>query len=138
MHWSRPVRVCLDENMPLRLWFVLDGHEVSSVRSEGWAGKSNGELLNLLADRFDVLVTSDQSIGHQQNLIGRNISVVVVPTNNLTILRANAIALRVTLDELAGHSNAVLVTIDWRGRRTIRGLSRTDEEAKELPPMPRF
>lgn len=132
------MRVCLDENMPLPLRFVLDGHEVSSVRSEGWTGKSNGELLNLLAKRFDVLVTSDRSIGHQQNLIGRNISVVVVPTNNLTILLANAIALRVTLDALAGHSNAALVTIDWRGRRTIRSLSRAEEETKELRPVRPF
>lgn len=138
MHGSRQVRVCLDENMPLPLRFVLDAHEVSSVRSEGWAGKTNGELLNLLADRFDVLLTSDRSIAHQQNLVGRNVSVVVVPTNNLTVLRASAIALRVTLDELAAHPNAALITIDWRGRRTIRGLSRTDEETKELPRVPPF
>lgn len=132
------MRVCLDENMPLPLRFVLDAHEVSSVRSEGWAGKSNGELLNLLADRFEVLLTSDRSIGHQQNLVGRNISVVVVPTNNLTVLRANAIALRVTLDELAAYPNAALITIDWRGRRTMRDLSRPDEETKELPGVPPF
>lgn len=132
------MRVCLDENIPLPLRFVLDGHEVSSVRSEGWTGKSNGELLDLLADRFDVLLTSDRGVGHQQNLVGRNISVVVVPANNLTILRANAIALRVTLDELTGYPSAALVTIDWRGRRTIRGLSRTDEETTELPPVPPF
>jgi hypothetical protein len=124
--------------MPLRLRFVLDGHEVSSVRNEGWTGKTNGDLLNLLADRFDVLLTSDRSIGYQQNLVGRNISIVVVPTNNLTILRANAIALRITLDELHARSNAALVTIDWSGRRMIRGLSRAEEETKELPRVPPF
>ena len=132
------MRVCLDENMPLPLRFVLDGHDVSSVRDEGWKGKTNGELLNLLANRFDVLVTSDRGIRHQQNLVGRNISVVIMPTNNLTVLRANAIALRVTLDELAAHPHAALVTIDWKGRRTIRGLSHTDEETRELPPVPPF
>jgi hypothetical protein len=124
--------------MPLPLRFVLDGHEVSSVRNEGWEGKSNGELLNLLANRFDVLVTSDGSIRHQQNLVGRNISVVVLPTNNLTVLRANAIALRVTLDELAARPHAALVTIDWKGRRTIRGLSRSEEATLQLPPVPPF
>jgi hypothetical protein len=124
--------------MPLRLRFVLDGHDVSSVRNEGWRGKSNGDLLNLLANRFDVLVTSDRNISHQQNLVGRDLSVVIMPTNNLTALRANAIALRVTLDELAAHSHAALVTIDWKGRRTIRGLSRSDEPTYELPPVPPF
>ncbi len=76
------MRVCLDENMPLPLRFVLDGHEVSDVQAEGGEGKSNGELLDLLAGHFDALLTSDRSIEHQQNLVGRNLSVVVVPTNN--------------------------------------------------------
>lgn len=132
------MRVCLDENMPLPLRHVLDGHDVSSVRNEGWKGKSNGELLTLLADRFDVLVTSDGNIRHQQNLVGRTISVVILPTNKLTVLQANAIALRVTLDELAARGGAALVTIDWKGRRTIRGLSRSDEATHKLPPVPPF
>ena len=132
------MRVCLDENMPLPLRFVLEGHEVSSVLAEGWQGKANGELLDLLAGNFDALLTSDRSIAHQQNLGGRGVSVVVVPTNNLTVLRANAIAIRVTLDEMAAHAHSVLVTINWKGRRTIRGLTDEDEDTRELTPVPPF
>jgi predicted nuclease of predicted toxin-antitoxin system len=116
------MRVCLDENMPLPIRSVLDGHEVSSVREQGWSGKSNGELLDLVEADFDVLVTSDGSIQHQQNLIRRNVSILVVPTNNLTRLLANAIAVRVTLDEL--------VTSLWRTRRAIRGLTHADDETR--------
>ncbi len=94
------MRVCLDENMPVQLRFVLGDHEVSSVKHQGWKGTLNGDLLDLLQGRFDVFLTSDGSIGHQQNIVGRGISFVVVPTNNLTLLRANAIAIRITLDEL--------------------------------------
>jgi hypothetical protein len=124
--------------MPLPLRFVLEGHEVSSVRAEGWQGKANGELLDLLAGNFDALLTSDRSIAHQRNLGGRSVSIVVVPTNNLTVLRANAIAIRVTLDEMAAHAHSVLVTINWKGRRTIRGLTDEDEDTRELTPVPPF
>jgi len=87
-----------------------------------------------VADGYSI----DEIIEDFPTLDRRNISVVIVPTNNLTILLANAIALRVTLDELAAHPNSALVTIDWRGRRTMRGLSGADEETKELPRVPPF
>jgi hypothetical protein len=51
----------------------------------GWNGKENGELLRLAADSFDVLVTADRNLEHQQNLITLPISVVVLvaPTNRI-------------------------------------------------------
>jgi hypothetical protein len=61
--------------------------------------KQNGELLRLLEGRFDVFVTSDGSVEHQQNLIDRRFSIIVVPTNDLAVLSANARAIRTTLDE---------------------------------------
>jgi hypothetical protein len=55
----------------------------------GWAGKKNGELLKLMAaDGFEVLVTVDQNIRHQQNLapLGVAAIVLVAPTNRLADL----------------------------------------------------
>ncbi len=132
------MRLCLDENMPLQLRFVLGDHEVSSVERQGWKGTLNGDLLNLLQGRFDVFLTSDGSIRHQQNIVGQGISFVVVPTNNLTLLRANAIAIRITLDEFANCDQNAIVTIDWKGRRTVRGLAHENEETRQLTPVPPF
>jgi hypothetical protein len=117
------MRVCFDENMPLPLRLVLRGHDVSSVQAEGWKSKDTGEFRALLEGGFDVFVTSDGSIQHQHNLLGCSLSLVIVSTNNLTRLKANAIAIRITLDEVAGYEHAVVVTIDWKGRRTVRGLT---------------
>ncbi len=45
----------------------------------GWLGKKNGELLQLMASgRFEVLVTADQNLRYQQDLIASRISVVVL------------------------------------------------------------
>ena len=44
----------------------------------GWASKSNGELLALAAADFDVFLTSDRNLSHQQNLSAFDIAVVVL------------------------------------------------------------
>jgi hypothetical protein len=50
-----------------------------------WTGRRNGELLQLAAAQFDVLLTADQNLAHQQNLGDLPIAVVVLvaPTNRL-------------------------------------------------------
>jgi hypothetical protein len=55
----------------------------------GWTGKQNGELLRLAADNFDVLLTADRNLEHQQNLTTLPISVVVLvaATNRIESLR---------------------------------------------------
>jgi hypothetical protein len=67
----------------------LAGHDVCSVPELGWSGKKNGELLQLLAGQgFEVLLTVDQSIRHQQNLQAAGIAVIVLvaPSNRLADL----------------------------------------------------
>ena len=55
----------------------------------GWSGKENGQLLRLAADSFDVLLTADRNLEHQQNLTTLPISVVVLvaPTNRIESLQ---------------------------------------------------
>ena len=56
----------------------------------GWAGTGNGRLLFLAAgERFDVLVTVDRGIEHQQNAGALPIAVVVMlaPRNRLRELQ---------------------------------------------------
>jgi len=55
----------------------------------GWSGKKNGELLQLMAGQvFEVLLTVDQSIRHQQNLQAAGVAVLVLvaPSNRLADL----------------------------------------------------
>jgi hypothetical protein len=78
------MRILLDECVPRRLRREFSGHDVHTVHEMGWSGKKNGELLQLMAGTsFEVLVTVDQSIRHQQNLQAAGVAVVVlVATSN--------------------------------------------------------
>ena len=55
------------------------GHIVRTVPQEGWSGKKNGELLGLMTTAgFEVFLTVDQGIPHEQNLQAAAIAVVIM------------------------------------------------------------
>jgi hypothetical protein len=64
------MRVILDESAPKRLQRWLEGHEVRTVVEMGWGGMKNGQLLRLIQGNFDLFVTADKNLEHQQNLTG--------------------------------------------------------------------
>ncbi len=72
------MRILLDESLPRDLAALLAGHEVKTVRSEGWAGIKNGKLLALTAAQFDVFITADRNIEFQQNMAALPVAIVVL------------------------------------------------------------
>ena len=83
------MRVLLDECLPRRLKRELVGHDVSTAPEIGWASKKNGQLLSLAQVDFDIFLTSDRNLSHQQNLSTLDIAVVVLvaPSNRIDDLR---------------------------------------------------
>ena len=81
------MRVILDENVPVQTARFLIGHDVTTVQREGWAGIENGDLLNLVDGRFDVMVLADKNLRYQQNLSSRRIALVELPSNRWPILQ---------------------------------------------------
>lgn len=76
----------LDENLPRQLAREIPGHEVRTVRSEGWSGVLNGELLgHAEIAGFEVFVTADRNLEHQQVLAGRSLGIVVLVTPRLKL-----------------------------------------------------
>jgi predicted nuclease of predicted toxin-antitoxin system len=72
------VRVLLDECLPRRLKRDLVGHDVRTAPEMGWASMTNGELLALASAEFDVFLTSDRNLSHQQNLSAFDIAAIVL------------------------------------------------------------
>jgi predicted nuclease of predicted toxin-antitoxin system len=74
------MKVLIDECAPRALsrFLKLHGHECSTVQEAGWAGKQNGELLQLADAKFDALITLDTNIRYQQNLSGRKVAIVML------------------------------------------------------------
>ena len=72
------MRVLLDECLPRRLKRELVGHDARTAPEMGWASKRNGELLALAAGQFEVFLTADRNLSHQQDLSSFDIAVVVL------------------------------------------------------------
>ncbi|MGH9461046.1 MAG: DUF5615 family PIN-like protein [Vicinamibacteria bacterium] len=72
------MKLLLDESIPRRLKHELSQHEVATVPERGWAGKKNGELIELAAGSFDIFITVDQGLEYQQNLANVGIAVIVL------------------------------------------------------------
>ena len=86
------MRLLLDENMPtlFRSDFGPE-HDVQTVRSMGWRGKKNGELLGLMTlGGFDALITIDKNLPKQQNLARLPLAIILlrVYNNRLDTLQA--------------------------------------------------
>ncbi len=72
-------RVIPDHNAPSGLRQILIGHEVVTAYSMGCAQLSNGALLTAAEQAgFDILVTGERSIEHQNRLTGRKLAIVAI------------------------------------------------------------
>ncbi len=77
----------LDENLPRGLLRVLAPRSVTTARRAGFAGVKNGDLLRMLEGVYDIFLTGDKNLRYQQNLAGRKLSIVELPTNRWPALR---------------------------------------------------
>jgi hypothetical protein len=83
------MRVLLDECIPRALRNEIPGHEVKTVAEVGWAGVRNGELLELAAREFDLLLAVDRNLEYQQSFAGPVLAVIVnhPSSNDVAVLR---------------------------------------------------
>jgi len=95
------VNVLLDHSVPAPLRKYLSKHSVRTAAQEGWDTLTNGELLAAAAAHFDVLVTCDQNIVRQQNLIGRKIAIVAINTNIWPIIKTDPAKITRAVDAAA-------------------------------------
>ena len=82
------VKILFETNTPALLARSLRGHEVVRTGDLGWQNLENGLLLRAVEDKgFDVLITCDQNLPLQQNLVDRKIAFVVLSTNHGPTMR---------------------------------------------------
>ncbi len=77
------MKILLDECVPWPMRKMLTGHECTNPYKCGWNGVTNGELLKLAENEFELFITSDQNLRYQQNLAGRSIAILELSTNDL-------------------------------------------------------
>jgi hypothetical protein len=73
------VLVLFDHGTPKGLARALSEHTVHTAQSKGWDKLGNGALLDAAEEAgFELLLTTDRRIRHQQNLRARRIALVVL------------------------------------------------------------
>ena len=94
------MRVLFDQGVPVPLRKKLSGHEVSTCMEKGWGQITNGELISRAESSFDVFVSTDQSLKYQQNLKGRKIAILILPTTSWRKIEQNALPIQQALNSL--------------------------------------
>jgi hypothetical protein len=82
------MNVLLDECTPRLVKTRLAIHNIRTAQEMGWGGYKNGELLTAAEAQFDVFITTDKNLRYQQNIKGRKIAIVVLPSNQVPIVAA--------------------------------------------------
>ncbi len=79
----------------------MSGHQIDTATEMGWETLSNGSLLNEAeGNNYEVFITADQSISHQQNLTRRRIAILVLMDNLWPNVRQKTAEVQEMLDQM--------------------------------------
>ena len=73
------MKILFDHGTPAPLRRHLPEHSVDRSAERGWELLENGELIRRAEEEgYEVIVTTDQNMRHQQNLTGSSLAIVVL------------------------------------------------------------
>jgi len=81
------MRILFDQGTPAPLRKHLSGHGIATSFEAGWSNLSNGDLLKAAETSYDLLITTDKNLRYQQNLAGRRLAILVLPTTSWPIIQ---------------------------------------------------
>lgn len=104
------MKILFDQGTPVPLRRTLPLHAIATAFEMGWSNLENGNLLREAEGKFDLLITTDQNLRYQQNLTGRQLSILVLPTTNWLEIREH-------VEEIAAAVGAIQTgayqELDW-------------------------
>src|SRR6266404_2703989 len=81
------MKILFDQGTPAPLRHTLTSHTISTAYEMGWAKLENGDLLSAAEASFDAFITTDQNLRYQQNLAGRRLAILVLPTTSWPLIQ---------------------------------------------------
>ena len=110
------MKIIFDNSTPAPLAGFLVGHAVSLCPKLGWARLGNGELLEAAEGAgFELMITADQNLKYQQNLSKRRIALIVLGSNDWSIVKNYTTAIVASVD--AATANGYVFIEMPTGRR---------------------
>jgi hypothetical protein len=94
------MRILFDQGTPAPLRHTLAGHTISTAYEMGWAELENGDLLSAAEAAFDAFITTDQNLRYQQNLAGRRLAILVLPTTSWPMIQLHLPKIAAAIDAL--------------------------------------
>ena len=95
------MRILFDQGVPAPLRPHLAEHVVETAFERRWSNLRNGALLDRAeADGYQVLVTTDQNLRHQQNLADRHLAIVVLRAASWPHIQRRVDDIRAAVDRI--------------------------------------
>lgn len=82
------MKILLNACVPRLLRRFLSTHSVRTAQEMGWGSLKNGELLRVAEAQSDVFVSTDLNLRNQQRLLGRQLAILTLPTNDWPTIRS--------------------------------------------------
>lgn len=96
------MRILFDQGTPVPLRRHLRPHVVDTAAEMGWSTLQNGDLLaRAEAAEYEVLLTTDQHLRHQQKLEGRKLRIMVLMTTSWPRIQKRVVEVLQMLNDLA-------------------------------------
>jgi predicted nuclease of predicted toxin-antitoxin system len=103
------VKILFDQGTPAPLRRELPKHTITTAFEKGWATLTNGDLLAKAEHEFDLLITTDQNLQYQQNLAGRRIAILVLPTTSWPKIQSHTAEIAAAADRMKPGDYVALV-----------------------------
>lgn len=94
------MNVLLDACVPRLVRKFLSKHTVRTAQEMNWGELKNGALLKEAEAQFNAFVTTDKNLKYQQNLAGRKLAILVLPTNDWKVLKEHPTEIATAVDKL--------------------------------------
>ena len=81
------MKILFDQGTSAPLRHALAGHTITTAYEMGWAKLDNGDLLSAAEAAFDAFITTDRNLRYQQNLAGRRLAILILPTTSWPMIQ---------------------------------------------------
>lgn len=95
------MKILFDQGTPVPLRRHLPEYNVATAYEQGWSNLANGALLTAAErDGYELLITTDQNLRHQQNLDGRQIAILVLTSTSWPRIQQQLASLRAAIEQI--------------------------------------
>lgn len=95
------MKVLLDACTPVQIRLALPDHQVQTAARMGWGALANGKLLEVAETAgFELFIICDKNLRYQQNLTGRQLSILELWTNHRPTLERHFALIRQNVETM--------------------------------------